>query len=89
MDDDKQLNYTYHNGSEPSKDSVQVLIANLAHTLAQTLYCLINSSNPCDNPKVPETDTDSLLVSLCSPKLTCCIGLIVVCPVLTMHDIFS
>jgi hypothetical protein len=66
MDDGQELNYKYQNGSELSGDSIQKLVANLAYTLAQTLYCLINSTGPCDKQKVPEQDTNSQLVRLCN-----------------------
>lgn len=75
MDDGQELNYIYQN---VTRDSVQKLVANLAHTLAHTLYCLINSTGPCDEPKVPETDTDSQLVSLCGSKIQYWVGFIIV-----------
>lgn len=62
MDDGQELKYKYQNGSELSTDSVQKLIANLSYTLAQTLYCLINSTGQCDEPKVPEPDADAQMV---------------------------
>ncbi|XP_023713100.1 nicastrin isoform X3 [Cryptotermes secundus] len=62
MDDGQELNYKYQNGSELSTNSVQKLIANLSYTLAQTIYCLINSTGRCDEPKVPEPDADAQLV---------------------------
>jgi hypothetical protein len=61
MDDGQELNYIYQN---VTRDSIQKLVASLAHTLAQTLYCLINSTGLCEEPKVPETDTDLQLVGL-------------------------
>jgi hypothetical protein len=62
MDDGQELNYKYQNGSELSTDSVQKLIANVSYALAQTLYCLINSTGPCDEPDMPESDADARLV---------------------------
>jgi hypothetical protein len=59
MDDGQELNYKYQNGSEPSANSVQKLIANLSYTLAQAIYCLINSTGQCDEPKVPDPDPDA------------------------------
>jgi len=58
MDDGQALNYIYQNGSKPSTDSIQTLVANLAHTLAMTLCWYINNSTvPCDELEVPEPDT--------------------------------
>jgi len=62
MDDGQALNYSYQNGSKPSTDSIQVLVANLAHTLARTLCFYINSTVPCDELEVPEPDTYAELV---------------------------
>jgi hypothetical protein len=62
MDDSRQLNYKYQNGSELSTDSVQKLIANLSYSLAHTLYCLINSTSPCDEPDMPDPGADAQLV---------------------------
>jgi hypothetical protein len=66
MDDGQALNYSYQNGSKPSTDSIQTLVANLAHTLARTLCPHINSTRPCDELKVPEPDTYSELVRFLS-----------------------
>jgi hypothetical protein len=62
MDDGQALNYSYQNGSKPSTDSIQILVANLAHTLALTLCVYINSTVPCDELEVPEPDTYAELV---------------------------
>jgi hypothetical protein len=69
MDDGQELNYKYQNGSELSMDSVQKLIANLSYTLAQTIYCLINNTEQCDEPKVPEPDVDAQLVGFGSLRV--------------------
>jgi hypothetical protein len=57
MDDGKALNYSYQNGSKPSTDSIQMLVANLTHTLALALCSYINSTGSCDELEVPEPDT--------------------------------
>jgi hypothetical protein len=62
MDDGQALNYNYQNGSKPSADSIQILVANLAHTLALTLCVYINTTVPCDGLEVPEPDTYAELV---------------------------
>jgi nicastrin len=62
MDDGQALNYSYQNGSKPSTDSIQALVANLAYTLALTLCFHINSTGPCDELEVPERDTYAELV---------------------------
>jgi hypothetical protein len=62
MDDREALGYSYQNGSKPSADSIQVLVANLAHTLALTLCNYINSTVPCDELEVPGPDTYAELV---------------------------
>jgi hypothetical protein len=67
MDDGKALNYSYQNGSKPSTDSIQKLVANLAHTLAQALCVHINRTGPCDELEVPEPDAYTQLVSFRSP----------------------
>ncbi|XP_069684848.1 nicastrin isoform X2 [Periplaneta americana] len=50
MDDSLELKYNYMNGSDPSVDSIQVLIAKLSQTLAQTLYVLMNDIKPEEVP---------------------------------------
>jgi hypothetical protein len=75
MDDGQELNYVYQNYT---RDSIQKLVAILAHTLAQALYCFMNRTEQCDIPEVPDTDTYSQLVSLCGLITQYCIGLIVV-----------
>lgn len=62
MDDGQALNYIYQNGSKPSTDSIQMLVANLAHTLALTLCIYINTTMPCDELEIPEPDTYAELV---------------------------
>lgn len=62
MDDGQALNYSYQNGSKPSTESIQVLVAKLAHTLALTLCVYINSTAPCDDLDIPEPDTYAELV---------------------------
>jgi hypothetical protein len=62
MDDGQALNYSYQNGSKPSADSIQVLVANLARTLALTLCSYINSTRPCNELEVPDPDTYAELV---------------------------
>lgn len=50
MDDAQGLKYNFMNDSNPGVDSIQMLIANLSQTLAQTLYVLMNDIKPDEVP---------------------------------------
>ncbi|PSN40779.1 Nicastrin [Blattella germanica] len=44
MDDSANINYTYQNGSDPSKDSIQMMVATFSKILAVTVYKLIKGT---------------------------------------------
>ncbi|KAJ9582233.1 hypothetical protein L9F63_003362 [Diploptera punctata] len=60
MDDSSNLKYVYQNGSTPSEDSIQTVIAKLSRSLAMTLYYMISNENK-DPPELEAKMVDELL----------------------------